>query len=254
MADPTISVIIISRDEAEDIEDCLRSVSWAHEIVVVDSGSTDGTREIAARWTDHVHEVEWKGFGPQKNHALDLATGDWILSLDCDERVSDELQREMLDTLGGTDCSAFMIPFRSNYCGRFMRFGEWSGERKLRIFRRDAGRFDDVPVHERIHVDGRIGRLHGRILHYSVRSRSEMRDKSRRYARLGADAAYAAGKRANRLTAAGRGGWAFIRSFLLKGGLLDGWKGFTLSVDVASATYQRYRRLAELSRAAGSPH
>lgn len=254
MPDPTISVIIISRDEAADIEDCLRSVSWAHEIVVVDSGSTDETRTIAARWTDHVHEVPWKGFGPQKNHALDLATGDWILSLDCDERVSDELKRELLATLGRTDCSAFMIPFRSNYCGRFMRFGEWSGERKLRLFRRDAGRFDDVPVHERIHVDGRIGRLRGRILHYSVRSRSEMHDKSRRYARLGAEAAYAAGKRANRLTAVGRGSWAFIRSLILKGGLLDGWKGFTLSIDVASATYQRYRRLAELSRAAGSPH
>lgn len=254
MAEPTISVIIISRDEAEDIEDCLRSVAWAHEIVVVDSGSTDGTREIAARWTDQVHEVPWQGFGLQKNHALDLASGDWILSLDCDERVSDSLKDELQRTLGTTDCNAFLIPFRSNYCGRFMRFGEWSGERKLRLFRRGAGRFDDAPVHERIHVEGRTGRMQGRILHYSVRTRGEMRDKSRRYARLGAESAFAAGKRATRSTALARGGWAFIRSFLLKGGVLDGWKGFTLSIDVASATHQRYRHLATMCRTAGSPH
>lgn len=254
MTKPSISVIIISRDEAEDIEDCLRSVSWADEIVVVDSGSTDDTRAIAARWTDQVHEVPWQGFGLQKNHALDLASGDWILSLDCDERVSESLKQEMLETLAATECNGFLIPFRSNYCGRFMRFGEWSGERKLRLFRRSAGRFDDAPVHERIHVDGRIGRMRGRILHYSVRTRAEMHDKSRRYARLGAESAFAAGKRATRATAAARGTWAFVRSFLLKGGLLDGWKGFTLSIDIASATHQRYRQLATMCRTTGSPH
>lgn len=254
MTAATISIIIISHNEARDIEACLRSVSWADEIVVVDSGSTDGTRDIAANWTDKVHEVSWKGFGPQKNHALDLATKDWVLSLDCDERVSDELREELTTTLPSTDCAAFLIPFRSSYCGRFMRFGEWSGERKLRLFRREAGRFDDVPVHERIRMEGRIGRLRGRILHYSVRTRSEMHEKSRRYAQLGAEAAFKSGKRATRASATGRGAWAFTRSFLLKGGLLDGWKGLTLSIDVASATYQRHAHLARMCKAAGSPH
>jgi len=254
MTAATISVIIISHNEARDIEACLRSVSWADEIVVVDSGSTDGTREIAAGWTDKVHDIPWKGFGPQKNHALDLATGDWVLSLDCDERVSDALREELTSVLATTDCEAFLVPFRSSYCGRFMRFGDWSGERKLRVFRRDAGRFDDVPVHERIHIEGTIGKLRGRILHYSVRTRSEMHEKSRRYARLGAEAAFKSGKRATQASAAGRGAWAFVRSFLLKGGVLDGWKGLTLSIDVASATYQRHAHLARMCRTTGSPH
>ncbi|MAB83144.1 MAG: LPS biosynthesis protein [Phycisphaerae bacterium] len=251
MPDASLSIIIISHNEAEDIEACLESVSFADEIIVVDSESTDETRSIAAKWTEHVHVVPWKGFGPQKNHALDLATSDWVLSIDCDERVTERLRRELSTVLSETDHGAFTIPFRSSYCGRFMRFGEWSGERKLRLFRRGSGRFDDVPVHERIHIDGTTGRLRGRILHYSVRTRDEMRDKSRRYAMLGAEAAYESGKRASPSSASFRGSWAFVRSFLLKGGLLDGWKGLQLSIDVASATYQRHRRLAELSRATG---
>lgn len=246
MSKATISVIIISLNEESDISDCLQSVSWADEIIVVDSGSTDRTRELAALHTEHVHEIPWKGFGPQKNHALEMASGDWVLSLDCDERVSEQLRDEIPGAIASGDFNAYLLPFRSNYCGRFMRFGEWSGERKLRLFRRSAGRFDDAQVHERIQIEGRIGRLRGKVLHYSVRTRKEMQDKSRRYAELGANAAFKAGNRATTFTAITRGGWAFVRSYILKGGLLDGWKGFTLSKDVASATYQRYAMLARL--------
>ena len=246
----TLSVIIISKNEAHDIEDCLRSVAFADEIIVVDSESTDDTCEIARRCTPHVHSVPWQGFGPQKNHALDLATGDWVLSLDCDERISDELQHSIIEAIKDPGAVGFMLRFRTSYCGRFIRFGDWGHERKLRLFRRDAGRFDDAIVHEKILIDGTFDTLKGHVLHYSVRSRDELRTKSIRYAELGAEAAFNAGRRATTLTAWGRGCFAFIRGYLLKGGVLDGRRGLDLAIILAQLTYRKYAELARLCRTA----
>ena len=244
----TLSVIIISKNEAHDIEECLRSVSFADEIVVVDSESTDDTCDIARRYTQHVHVVPWRGFGPQKNHALDLATGDWILSLDCDERISEPLRDSIVKAIDSTDAVGFMLPFRTSYCGRFIRFGDWSNERKLRLFRRDAGRFDDAIVHEKINLRGPIRTLKGHVLHYSVRSREDMLEKGIRYAELGADSAFQSGRTATRFTAWGRGGFAFIRGYILKGGFLDGRRGLELAVTLARLTYRKYELLAQRCR------
>lgn len=244
----TLSVIIISKNEACDIEDCLRSVDFADEIIVVDSGSTDATCAIAKKYTPHVHVVPWKGFGPQKNYALDLATGDWILSIDCDERVSKQLRAQLPTAMKQSDVAAYMVPFRSSYCGRFMRFGDWGRERKLRIFRRTAGRFDDVPVHEKIVINGHVRKISGAIDHYSVRSRADMRAKASQYADLGAQAAFDAGRRATRSSAVLRGSFAFLRGYMLKGGFLDGYRGFTLAIDIASSTRRKHDTLAKLCR------
>ncbi|MCH2148644.1 MAG: glycosyltransferase family 2 protein [Phycisphaerales bacterium] len=244
----SLSVIIIAHNEAQDIEDCLRSVDFADEIIVVDSESTDETCTIAKKYTPNVHRVPWKGFGPQKNHALDLATGDWVLSLDCDERVSQELRTQLPAAMQQPDAAAYMVRFRSSYCGRFMRFGDWGGERKLRIFRRDAGRFDDAPVHEKIIIDGQIKSIGGTIDHYSVRSRGDMQTKAAQYADLGAQAAFDAGRTATSTSAMLRGVFAFLRGYILKGGIFDGYRGLTLAIDIASSTHRKHASLAKLCK------
>ena len=244
----TLSVIIISKNEAHDIEDCLRSVAFADEIIVVDSQSSDDTCEIARRYTPHVHTVPWQGFGPQKNHALDLATGDWVLSLDCDERITEQLQHSILKAIENTSAVGFMLQFRTSYCGRFMRFGDWGHERKLRLFRRDAGRFDGAIVHENIDISGEIQTLKGYVQHYSARSHDEIRAKGEHYAALGAESAFDSGRTATKLTALGRGSFAFIRGYILKGGFLDGRQGLQLARELAALTYRKYELLAQRCR------
>ena len=248
MVRPSISVIIIALNEEHDIADCLAGVAWADEVIVVDAQSTDRTVEIAREYTPHVHVVPWKGFGPQKNHALDLATSDWILSIDCDERISDRLGKELLEACRSEVVDAWLIPFRTSYQGRFMRFGDWSMERKLRLFRRDAGRFSDVPVHEKIVVEGAIGRLSEPILHYSVPTHEELMKKVRDYARLGAERAYEAGKRTTLAAAACRSAWTFFRGYMLRAGLLDGLRGLRLARALAYGTWLKHSTLARMSR------
>ena len=248
MAQPTISVIIISRDEEHDIAECLSCVAWADELIVVDAESSDRTAAIAREHTPHVHVVPWMGFGPQKNHALDLATGEWILSLDCDERVSEQLREEIIAACSESAFDAWLIPFRTSYCGRFMRFGDWSMERKLRLFRKGAGRFSDVPVHEKLQVAGPTGRLSHPILHYSVPTHEELMAKVETYAALGARLAHDSGRRTTSTAAACRCAWTFFRGYLLRGGFLDGRRGFKLACALAYGTWLKHASLAGMSR------
>lgn len=240
----SVSVVLISFNESARIDQCLRQVAWADEIIVVDSESTDDTREIAARHTPHVHNVPWKGFGPQKNHAIDLATCDWILSIDCDEYVSEQLAAEISETITATNAQGFTIPFRNQFLGRTMRFGEWSGERKLRLFHRGSGRFTDVPLHERLIVNGDVAPLSGWILHDTCPTKSHLRHKQLHYAGIGAQDAIDRGKRITLVGAAARAAWAFLRSYVLKGGVLDGRTGWSLAWVLGQSTWIKYRWVA----------
>ncbi len=245
---PAISVIVIVRDEAHVIEDCLRSVAWADEIIVLDSGSADATVAICRRYTPLVHATEWPGFGPQKNRALALATGDWVLSLDADERVRPALAEEIRAVTAHTDAAGFEIPFQSTYLGRPIRFGDWRGERHLRLFRRAAGRFSDDRVHERLRVDGVIGRLKGKIDHHSFADLEEVLDKVNRYSTDGAQLKYARGRRASLITASLHGLWTFLKGYLFRAGFLDGREGFLLALSNALGCFYRYAKLAYLTR------
>ena len=239
-----ISIIIICRDEAEQIEACLQSVAWADELIVVDSGSTDNTREIAGRYTPHVHEVEWKGFGPQKNHALSLATGDWVFSIDCDERAEPGLEEETRSLVKNASHAGFEVPRYNWFCGRRVRFGDWSGDRVLRFFKRASGRFTDDAVHERIVVDGSVGRLRAPLQHHTIRNRQQHHDKIRYYTQLTTRIGQENGKRANIVTAAGRGLWTFLRGYVFKGGFLDGRVGWSIATGQAKSVWWRYAAIA----------
>ncbi len=244
----TLSVIVIARDEAHAIADCLQSVACADEIIVLDSGSTDGTPQIARRYTPLVFETDWSGFGVQKNRALEKASGEWVLSLDADERVTSELADEILRVLPGSTISGYEIPFRSSYLGRFIKYGDWRGECHLRLFRRGAGRFTDDRVHERLLVEGRTGRLNHSILHHSFADLDEVLDKVNLYSREGARLRHELGRKSSLGKAIGHGFWAFFKGYVLRAGFLDGREGFLLAVSNALGSFYRYAKLIYLNR------
>ena len=251
---PTLSVILITRNEEANLADCLASLEGiAQQIVVVDSNSTDGTLEIANRYGALMaYPSDWPGFGPQKNRALDLATCDWVLSLDADERLTPSLKSEILTAINHSaqiDC--FAIPRLSWYCGRFIRHSGWSPDYVDRLFRRGTARFSDDLVHERLIPNGAVAKLENPMLHYSFMNYSQVLDKLNRYSTASAEQAFAKGKTSNPLKAVLHGMWAFVRTYILRAGFLDGPQGFALAMSNAQGTYYRYMKLWQLNQDAG---
>ena len=243
-----LSVVIITKNEADNIRDCLNSVAWADEIVILDSGSTDGTVAICREYTDKVFETDWPGFGPQKNRGIERATGDWILSVDADERVSPELRLEIEQALKVEQYNGYEIPRSSHFCGKQIRHSGWWPDYIVRLFRRGSGKFNEVLVHERVEVDGPIGRLRNPLIHYSFQSFEEVLQKMNHYSTCNAAMLFAAGRKSSLLEAAGRGLWTFFRTYVLRAGFLDGRHGFMLAVSNAEGTYYKYIKLIDLHR------
>lgn len=239
-AAPRLSVAIITRDEAHNIADCLDSVAFGDEIVVVDSGSGDATVALARARGARVIETDWPGFGAQKNRALDACAGDWVLSLDADERVSAELRAEIERTLAAPRFDVYEIPRRSYYVGRFMRHGGWWPDHVPRLFRRGAARFSDARVHERLVTDAPIGRLSAPLVHYSFRTMEAVLDKINHYSTASAQTLAERGAEPGLTTAIVHGVAAFLRTYVFKLGFLDGKHGFMLAVSNAEGSYYRY--------------
>ncbi len=239
-----LSVIVITHNEAANIADCLRSVQFADELVVVDSASTDITvglaRELGARvsCTD-----DWPGFGRQKNRALELATGDWVLSLDADERVTPELAMSIREAVAAGTFDAYEINRHSSYCGQYMNHSGWYPDRVVRLFRRGRARFSDDLVHERVLTQSRVGRLRGNLLHRSMPHFESVLDKMDRYSTAGAQALMHKGVRGSMTKALGHGLWTFLRTYVLRLGFLDGRLGLALAISNAEGTYYRYLKL-----------
>ena len=245
----TLSVIIITKNEEAMIRRCLQSVAWADEIIVVDSDSSDATAEICRELNAKVHSFnDWPGFGAQKNRALDFAACDWILSLDADETVTAELRTEIESAManpGGH--AAFRLPRSSSYCGRQMRHSGWWPDYVTRLFRRGSARFSDDLVHERLVVDGRVGTLAQPLLHEAFTAPEEVLEKMNRYSTASAAMLQRQGKTGSLASAVLHGLWAFIRTYILRAGFLDGREGFMLAVSNAEGTYYRYLKLMLLA-------
>ncbi len=248
---PTLSVAIITLNEAASIGAVIDSVAFADQVVVLDSGSQDDTVAICRARGAEVHvSPDWPGFGTQKNRALALARGEWVLSLDADEVVSPALAGEIQAVLiaaqagGSTHPVAYRLPRASSYCGQVLRHGGWWPDHVLRLFRREGARFSDDRVHERLlPPPGAIGTLVHPLQHSTYTSLEEVLAKVDRYSTEGARQAFAAGKRCSLLKAVGHGLWAFLRTYLLRAGFLDGPHGLMLAVSNAEATYYRYAKL-----------
>lgn len=247
---PRIAAVLISYNAQAHLRECLQSVAWMDEIVVLDGGSTDATRAICAEFGANFHENrDWPGFGPQKNRALALATADWIFSIDTDEVCTPELRVALERAVRDGGAAAFEMPRRSSFCGHFMRHGGWWPDHVTRLFRRGAAHFSDSRVHERLIVDGSTGRLTTPLIHYTYDTMEQALAKAERYATLGAQQAFEAGKRSSPLQAALRGAWAFVRTYVIRLGFLDGAPGFALARYNAHTTRLRYRKLWELGDA-----
>jgi glycosyltransferase involved in cell wall biosynthesis len=256
----SLSVIVITHNEAQHIDACLASVAFADEWIVVDSGSTDATREIAAaRGARVLTTPDWPGYGPQKNRALDAATGEWIFSIDADERVTPALAAQIraaitrADGTEGGEATSYTVSRLSAFCGVWMRHGDWYPDRVLRLFRRSHGRFTDDRVHEHVSVRGPTGRLDAHLLHDSMPSLESCLDKMNRYSSGRALDRHAAGHTGGLGKALGHGAWAFLRSYVVKRGFLDGRMGFVVAVSIAEGTYYRYLKMWLLGRGALQP-
>jgi glycosyltransferase involved in cell wall biosynthesis len=246
-----LSATIITRNEEARIGDCLESVRWADEIIVVDTGSADRTLEMCHKYTPHVYSRPWEGYAPAKNAALELATGDWILSLDADERVSDglhaevaALQRQPIVNLA----DGYAIPRRNYLWGRWLRYGGLYPDDQIRLFKRGKGAFKARRVHESVAIDGRVERLQHPIEHHSYQGLGDVIQRLDRYTDLAALDLHEQGQpfrvTALLLRPVGR----FLRNYVLRQGFRDGIPGLIMAVSYAYSVFVREAKLWEMTR------
>ena len=250
-ASPRLSACIITRNEADRIDACLSSLAFCDELVVVDSHSTDATREISARHGARVIERVWRGYRSQKQFATEAAAHDWVLSVDADERVTPALRGEIeaLRAGGFADARGWSIPRLTEYFGRFLRHGNSWPDRQIRLYDRRAARWVGYEVHEKIAVDGAVGTLHAPLEHYAYRNLDDHLARLDRYAALMAAQMHAAGRKAGLSQVLINPGWRFLRGMFIKLGVLDGWRGWLFHIVEAGYVRRKYLRLWALSRA-----
>ncbi len=247
----SLSVVIITKNEEANLARTLESVAWADEIVIVDSGSTDRTREIAESFHAKFFVEAWKGFAAQKNSALQKASGDWILSLDADEEVEPALADEIRQTLSANpSATGFWIPRKNFFLGRWIRHGGFYPDPKLRLFRRGAGQFENRLVHEDIKISGPTAKLKNHFLHHAYPTLESYLEHMNRYSSLGAQMAVAKNGRArfSFLDIVVRPRLTFFYNYILRGGFLDGHEGLLLHLYHANYVSWKYAKAWERSR------
>jgi glycosyltransferase involved in cell wall biosynthesis len=245
-----LSAVIIAYNEADRIEDCIRSVKFCDEVLVVDAHSTDGTRELASAAGARVIERDWPGYRSQKEFAVRAAVHDWVLCLDADERVTEQLRSsiEALRSDNFSDHGGWKVCIALNYFGRFLRHGLTYPDWHLRLIDRRRGGWRGDEIHEYLEVAGSVGRLRGDLEHFAYRSLGHQVAKLDRYAELMAQAQFARGKRGGVFKFVFRPFWRFFSGYVLRLGFLDGWRGLMLSLVEANYVRQKYLRLFLLSR------
>ncbi|GJL56322.1 MAG: glycosyl transferase [Nitrospirales bacterium] len=246
-ARPTIAALVITKNEERHIAECLESVTWVDEIILVDAQSTDGTVAIAKRFTDCVFIRPWPGFGPQKNFGMEHVTSDWIVIVDADERVSVELAKEIQETLTtvSDDRAAFRVPRRNYFYGQWVRWGGAYPDYQIRLVRRGKAQYNDVAVHENLLVDGQIGTLSAHLDHHTERQITDHFRKFNLYTTL---AASEKGKSQQSVA------WyhlvcnplvIFFKTYVVKKGYRDGTRGVIFAVFASMYTFVKYTKLLE---------
>jgi glycosyltransferase involved in cell wall biosynthesis len=243
-------VAIITKNEARRLPDCLRSLAFSDEIVVVDSGSVDETVSIAKSFGAEVLVEEWRGYAAQKQFAVDQCRHEWVLVIDADERVPEPtaaiIEREL--ALNEAAIAAYSFKRKNYLHGRWIRHCGWWPDRIVRLVRRTRGAFDGRPVHERWITDGRVQDLDACIEHVSFRSYSDLVAKMETYSSLTARELFQQDEPVNALTPVLHGSWMFLKTFLLELGFLDGFDGFTISIMNAGGSFFKYAKLREMKK------
>lgn len=243
-----LTVAIIARNAGAQIGPCLASAAFADEVLVVDSGSTDDTVEVCLRHGARVESKEWLGFGRQKQHAVSIAKNDWVLCLDADERVTEELSREIRKALAGRRYHAYRMPRRNRFLGRWLAHGEGYPDWSLRLFHRAYAGWSNDDVHEAVLTTAEVGRLDGDLLHDSAEEIATYLDKQNRYSSLHARALYDQGVRGSYLRLLASPLVRFVKFYVLRLGFLDGGPGFAHVVIGCNNTFQKYLKLIELEK------
>lgn len=245
---PTIAAIIITKNEQQCIQECIESIIWVDEIIVLDSGSTDHTTDICKKYAPRLklYETDWPGFGAQKNRALDLATTDWVLSIDADEKVTAELKDEILQALNNKDCIAYQIPRLTYFYKHPIKYCfNNKQDAPVRLAKKDCCRFSDDLIHEKLMVNGKTKKLKNNLHHYSYRNLEETINKINNYSTLGAIQLYQTQRKTNPLLALAHASWIFIKIYFLRLGFLDGWPGFIVALSNFEGTFYKYAKLLE---------
>lgn len=246
----TLTVITLTLNEEHNIRECLASARWADELIVVDSGSTDRTVEFAREFTDRIFTITWEGYGAARNFALQQATGDWILWLDADERVTPGLAEEIQSIVRKDACDAdgYTIARRAYFLGRWIRHSGWYPGRVVRLFRRGKGIFSETRVHEQLRLDGEPHPTRHDLLHLTDPDLHHYFAKFNRYTSLAADDMAAAGRSFSLRDLLVRPPFQFLKMYILRRGFLDGIEGFILAVASAAYVFTKYAKLWERRR------
>lgn len=242
-----LTVIIIAKNEEANIGRCLQSVRFADEIIVLDSGSTDNTIAVAREYTDLVFSTDWQGYGVQKQRALLKANGDWILNLDADESLSDDLQEEIQELLSQPPADAFRVPIQMNFYNQVLKHSG-SPQRHIRLFKRANARYSDDIVHEKILLpeDSCVGQINSPIMHHSFTDISHALYKINKYSSYSAKIRIESNKTPSLVLTLISTGWMFFRCYILQRGFLDGRMGFLFSVFSAQGSF--YRGMKQIYR------
>jgi glycosyltransferase involved in cell wall biosynthesis len=255
-----ISACITAGNEEANIRRCLQSITWADEIVVVDSFSQDRTVEICREFTDRVYRHKWLGYIGQKNLTKDLATGPWILFIDADEEISPQLRDEILIEFEDGKCrnvAGDEFPRLVKYLGKWILHGDWYPDAKLRLFRKDRGRCGGKEPHDRIIVDGPIKRLKNPMFHYTYAGVSDQLATLNKFSTITAEGYFKDGRKPRVASLVIRPLLRFFRGYMLKRGFLDGVQGLIIAVTTAYGVFAKYAKLWELYRRDGkgrAPH
>lgn len=236
-----LSVIVIIKNEEENLHRCLSSVRWADEIIVLDSGSTDNSLAIAKEFTDKIYSnTDWQGYGIQKQRALDYATGTWVLSLDADETVNDDLRKEICAAMQQNKAEAFYIPRVLSFYGRSLSYS-WSSKHVLRLFKRLSARFNDSIVHESVVLapSVKIGQFKHSIVHHCLRDVTHALNKLNNYSSLSARMRQSNNQSTSLTKVLCSAGWMFFRCYILQRGFLEGRDGFVLAILSAEGSFYR---------------
>ena len=253
-----VSVAIITKNEEENIRFCLQSISFVGQIVVVDSGSTDATLSIAAEFGCEIYCEVWRGFGPQKQSAIEKCRQPWILVLDADERIPPDTANiiKKIVTDSNVKEAGFSFPRKNYFQGRWIKHAGWWPDRIIRLFRKEAGRMTTAIVHESVEVQGMVGALDAAIEHYTESRLGKIIQKIDKYSTLGAEAAFREGKRSSTGGAFMRAFFTFVQDYFFRLGILDGMPGLTLAVTDSINKFFKYAKLSELvkiNRGDGAP-
>jgi glycosyltransferase involved in cell wall biosynthesis len=249
----SLTVVIVAKNEERNIGDCVASASFAHEVLVLDSGSNDSTVALATGGGARVVQTDWPGYGPQVARGLAMAQSSWVLSLDADERISAGLRDELREAIRSDTHDGYRIPRRSEFCGKFIRYGGWRPDYTLRLGRRAKSGFTDHFLHAHMTVDGSVGVLRSSLIHFSYPDLHDVLEKLDRYSTGHARDMHARGKHGGVWKGMLHGFFAFVRTYVLRLGFLDGQHGLMLAVYNAEYTYYKYVKLMFLEIPARRP-